>query len=118
MARPEPTVTSGEARLAPSTVGSVILDVGGDIGAVIVSAVEEQCGLEIELVAPAAGVALTHTEVRERRLHEGSVYAAVFPGVPSGAYHLRDPDGRLSPVLVRGGEITAAPWPEKAELRS
>jgi hypothetical protein len=108
----EPTVgaASAEVRLPPSTVGSVILDVGGDIGAVIVSAVEEQCGLEIELVPMAAGV-VTHTEVRERRLPEGAVYAAVFPGVPSGAYHLRDPDGLESPVLVRGGEITAAPWP-------
>jgi hypothetical protein len=100
-----------EARLAPSTVGSVLLDVGGDIGALIVSALAGQCGEEIELVPRAAGVPLTHTEVRERRLPGGSVYAAVFPGVSSGAYGLRTDEGVEEAVVITGGEVTTAPWP-------
>lgn len=101
----------GEARLAPSTVGSVLLDVGGDIGALIVSALAEQCGEEIELVPRSAGLPITHTEVRERRLPGGSMYAAVFPGVPSGAYDLRTAEGIEQAVVIVGGEVTAAPWP-------
>src|ERR1700722_12952338 len=95
----------GEARLAPSTVGSVLLDVGGDMGALIVSALAEQCGEEIELVPRTAEVPLTHTEVRERRLPGGSVYAAVFPGVPSGVYCLRTAAGAEEAVVIVGGEV-------------
>lgn len=100
-----------EARLAPSTVGSVVLEVGGDIGALIVSAVAEQCGEEIELVPQTVGVPLTHTEVRERLLPGGSLYAAVFPGVPSGVYGLRTADGVEEVVVIVGGEVAAAAWP-------
>jgi hypothetical protein len=103
----------GEARLAPSTVGSVLLDVGGDIGALIVPALAGQCGEEIELVPLAPGVPLTHTEVRERRLPGRSVYAAVFPAVPSGAYGLRTAEGVEEAVVVTGGEVTTAPWPTR-----
>ena len=104
-------VAPGEARLAPSTVGSVLLDVGGDIGALIVSAVAEQCGEEIELVPQTVGLPLTHTEVRQRLLPGGSVYAAVFSGVPAGRYCLQTADGLEAPVAVAGGEVTTAPWP-------
>ena len=100
-----------EARLAPSTVGSVVLDVGGDVGALVVPAPAAQCGQEIELVPRADGVPVTHTEVRERRLPGVSVYAAVFPGVLSGAYSLRTAEGVEAPVVVTGGEVTTAPWP-------
>jgi hypothetical protein len=100
-----------EARLAPSTVGSVVLDVGGDVGALLVSALAAQCGQEIDLVPQADGVALTHTEVRERRLPTGSVYAAVFPGVQAGLYCLRTADGLEAPIAVAGGQVTTVPWP-------
>jgi hypothetical protein len=101
----------GEARLAPSTVGSVLLDVGGDIGALIVSALAEQCGEEIELVPQRVGLPMTHTEVRERCLPGGSMYAAVFPGVPSGAYDLRTAGGVERAVVIVGGEVSSARWP-------
>lgn len=100
-----------EARLAPSTVGSVVLDVGGDVGALVVPAPAERCGEEIDLVPLADGVPATHTEVRERLLPEGSVYAAVFPGVQAGLYCLRTADGLEAPVGVAGGRVTTAPWP-------
>lgn len=104
---------AGEARLPASTSGSVVLEVGGDVGALIVGADSQRCGQEIELVPLAAGRPLTHTEVRERRLPEGSVYAAVFPAVPSGVYHLRTADGAEAPVVVAGGEVSSAPWPSR-----
>ena len=106
-----PAVPGGEARLAPSTVGSVVLDVGGDVGALVVVASSVRCGEEIDLIPLADGVPSTHTEVRERVLPEGSVYAAVFPGVPAGLYCLRTADGLEAPVSVVGGQVAAAPWP-------
>jgi len=106
-----PSAPAGEARLAPSTVGSVVLDVGGDVGALVVPATAEHCGEEIDLVPRADGVPSTHTEVRERLLPEGSVYAAVFPGVLAGRYRLRSADGFESSVTVVGGGVTTAPWP-------
>jgi hypothetical protein len=102
-----------EARLAPSTVGSVVLDVGGDVGALVVPALAAQSGQEIDLIPRATGVPATHTEVRERRLPGQSVYAAVFPGVLAGTYCLRSADGAEAAVVVSGGEVTTAPWPTR-----
>jgi hypothetical protein len=107
----EPQPAAGEARLAPSTVGSVVLDVGGDVGALVVPALAEQCGQEIELVPVVDSVPLTHTEVRERRLPGGTVYAAVFPGIHAGDYRLRTAEGLEGPVTIAGGEVTTASWP-------
>jgi|HubBroStandDraft_1064217.scaffolds.fasta_scaffold83202_3 hypothetical protein len=107
----ETQAAAGEARLAPSTVGSVVLDVGGDVGALVVPALAEQCGQEIELVPEVDSVPLTHTEVRERRLPGGTVYAAVFPGVSAGDYRLRTAEGLEAPVTIAGGEVATAPWP-------
>jgi len=110
---PGPQPAAGEARLPASTSGSVVLEVGGDVGALIVAADGDRCGQEIELVPLAAARPLTHTEVRERLLPGGPVYAAVFPAIPSGVYHLRAADGAEAPVVIAGGEVTSAAWPTR-----
>lgn len=39
------------------------------------------------------------------------MYAAVFPGVPSGAYDLRTAGGVERSIVIVGGEVSSAPWP-------
>jgi hypothetical protein len=52
-----------------------------------------------------------HTEVRERRLPEGHVHAAVFIAVPMGEYTLLDaPLGVPRDVEIESGHVTELHW--------
>ena len=97
--------------LPPSTEGSVVMEVGGDIGAVVVYTPDALAGLEIELALRGDDHQFVHTEVRERQLPDGTIYAGVFPAVPSGEYTLL-PVAAL-PALdvdVEGGYVAELSW--------
>jgi hypothetical protein len=104
---------SEERRLPPSTEGSVVMEVGGDIGAVIVYTPDVLAGLEVEILRRGDDHPFVHTEVRERRLPEGTIYAAVFPAVPAGDYTLL-PLAALPALDVRvtGGRVAELSWVE------
>lgn len=79
---------TAEQPAGASFEGSVVIDIGGPVGALVVYTAEAALGLEIE-VTPADGAGPpTHTSVRERRLPQGSRFAAVFPALPAGTYRL------------------------------
>ena len=95
-----------EHALAPSRQGTVVLDIGGDVGALVVHAPGELAGVEIELARRGEQQAFVHTEVRERRLPEGTVYAGVFPAVMIGEYTLLGLDGRADrDVTISSGRV-------------
>ena len=97
--------------LPPSTEGSVVMEVGGDIGALVVYTPDALAGLEIEILRRGDDHPFVHTEVRERRLPEGSIFAAVFPTVPAGDYTLI-PVAALPAldVSVEGGRVAELIW--------
>jgi hypothetical protein len=97
--------------LPASTDGSVVMEVGGDVGALVVYAPDALAGLEIELALRGDDHQFVHTEVRERRLSDGTVYAGVFPAVPSGEYTLL-PVAALPAldVNVEGGRVSELTW--------
>jgi hypothetical protein len=113
---------------------SVLLDIGGDVGALVVGMPAELEGAEIELrpaisssegrhgVLPADehhhghdhDHGLPHVAVVARPSPEGEiVYSAVFFEVPAGSYELYvRPDGQVRlAVGVIGGRVTDAEWP-------
>jgi hypothetical protein len=98
----------------PSRAGSVVLDLGADVGALILDAPAELSGWEIEIspVADGAHARRTHSLVRQRRTGAGTSYAAVYPGLAAGDYTVwRDaltPAGR---VTIDGGQVTRYRWP-------
>ena len=52
-----------------------------------------------------------HTEVRERRLRDGSVYAGVFPAVPVGDYTLLGTGALdMCNVTIIEGGVTEVNW--------
>jgi hypothetical protein len=52
-----------------------------------------------------------HTEVRERRLPEGTIYAGVFPSVPSGEYILLPLAAFPAlDVSIEGGRVAELTW--------
>jgi hypothetical protein len=71
--------------LAASGPGTVVLDLGPGVGALVLHAMAAEEGREID-ISPVGGGARTHSAVRERRMPGGSVYCAVYPSVPAGDY--------------------------------
>jgi hypothetical protein len=96
-----------EHPLPPSGQGTVVLDIGGDVGALVVHTTGELSGVEIELARRGEHQAFVHTEVRERRLPEGSVYAGVFPAIAVGEYTLLGLHGAADhDVTISAGRVT------------
>ena len=89
-------------QLGPSYPGTVVLDIGDRTGALVIYTGSASLGREIDIWS-ADGTG-THSAVRERRLGHRTVYCAVYPGLPAGAYTIDDP--ARTPVTVAGGTVT------------
>jgi hypothetical protein len=80
----------GEGGWEPSRPGTVVLDIGPGLGALVVGCPVSMLGAEIEadpLDWPVSRQRV-HTAVRERFVPAGTVYAAVFPALRPGRYRL------------------------------
>ena len=90
---------------------SVVLDIGQDIGALIIYTKAALHGLEIEISPRGSGTMRTHVQVLERRINGRPVFAAVFPGLRAGDYDIwesaQNPGGI---VTIVGGEVTTIDW--------
>jgi hypothetical protein len=97
----------------PSGPGTVVMNVGGDIGALILYTPAEMDGQEIEISRDDAPEAKgTHSQVRARHMPGGTRYAAVYPGLRSGSYTLwADAEQPAVSVVVAGGEVASCSWP-------
>jgi hypothetical protein len=98
----------------PTGPGSVVLDLGGAFGALVLETPAALHGNEIEisLVGGAAG-RRTHSLVRERTTPGGTRYAAVYPGLPAGRYLIwRHIDTPVGEVTIDGGMVTRFRWPD------
>ncbi|MDM4722588.1 phospholipase [Micromonospora sp. WMMA1363] len=99
-----------EHAYGPSERGSVVLDLGGGIGALIIYTGQDLRGREIEISRPDAP--RTHSAVRERRVQDGAFHSAVYPDLPSGRYTVWWDDSRpAGTVDVRGGAVAEFAWP-------
>lgn len=103
-----------EAVPGPSSAGSVVLEVGAGIGALILDAPAGLAGREIEIspVRGGADARRTHALVRERHTGAGLRHAAVYPGLPAGDYTMwQDADTPAGTVTIDGGRVTCCRWP-------
>jgi hypothetical protein len=92
-----------------SEVGSVVLDIGGDLGAAIVHTPATLVGSEIEIRRGGTAWDGTHVAVRARNVPGGQVYAALFPGLQQGSYEVRvrgDDNGLVAAVDVEGAMVS------------
>jgi len=108
------TVTVVETLPEPSGVGTVVLDIGGEVGAAVIYLPASLAGEEIEIRAVGHPWTGTHVAVLERVLQSGSVWAAVFSALHEGSYEIRikdaDPLGPTAPVEVVGGLVATLRW--------
>ena len=86
---------------------SLLLDIGGDVGALIVYAAEDCLGCEIDLTpAGAPRSHHLHTMIRRRRAPAREFVAGVYPEVAAGTYTLWGLDGTpLTTVGIVGGRV-------------
>jgi hypothetical protein len=118
-------------QLGPSYDATVMIDIGGDVGALIIMTDASMHLAEIE-VSPAGDEAAaaphvhehdghahthahpnrTHVAVRERRGPSGVRYAAIYPELVEGEYSVWDVDGTTVHTTTRivGGQITELDW--------
>jgi hypothetical protein len=92
----------------PDSTDNLLLDIGGDTGALVIAAAADRDQAEVE-ISPAGGGPRTHNVVRRRAVPGGgAVYAAVFPALAEGDYDVwLDAAARAGTVTVRGGEVAS-----------
>jgi hypothetical protein len=94
--------------------GSVVLELGGDIGVLVLYAPARLHGTELEISPESGGPhgRRTHSLVRERVTASGISYAAVYPDVPAGRYTIWGDDGApAGTVVISGGQVASFHWP-------
>jgi hypothetical protein len=118
--------------------GSVLLDIGGDVGALVVTMPREMVGTEIE-IEPHGGLDHDHRDEPFHRHGDGHVHghvhghdhrphvavvdrpvaagtqpSLVFPELREGPYALFDKGGDrvLLTVEITGGQVSFAEWPQ------
>lgn len=88
---------------------SLVLDIGEDIGALVITTGPELAEEEIE-ISPGKDPdrPREHNVAHARRNHDVVMaYAAVFPSVPAGEYTVWSLDGSPYAVItVQGGQVT------------
>jgi hypothetical protein len=95
----------------PSERGSVLVDIGDEIGAAIVTTPASLIDSEIEIRRCDAVWDGTHVAVRERHVAGGVMYAALFSGLGQGHYEVRLRGNIVGPVTdfdVVGGRVSEA----------
>jgi len=120
--------------------GSVLLDIGGDVGALVVTMPSAMVGIEIE-IAPVGGQSRErsqdhdhhghdhghdhdhghghghahrpHVAVVDRPVTDGTLPSLVFPELVEGSYELFDKGEEtvLMTADITGGQVTFVEWP-------
>ncbi len=103
-----------EVSAGPTGPGTVVLDLGADVGALILYTPAELDGVEIEISQDdGSGARRTHSQVRQRPLANATVYAAVYPSLAAGRYTIwRDEHHPAATTVITGGQVTSCRWPE------
>jgi hypothetical protein len=98
--------------VAPTTASrSVVIDVGDDLGALVLTSTKARSGHEVEIHPLSQPEHRTHVWVLPREGRDGVVYAAIFPSLAIGEYAIIDVDGSIGDVVtVAPKTVTHASW--------
>jgi hypothetical protein len=87
-----------------------VLDIGEDVGALIVYTGPELRGLEIEASPRHDHARRVHTDVLERRVNGQPQFAALFLALPAGDYMLWRRYMPTGEVTIAGGAVAVVDW--------
>ena len=97
----------------PSGPGTVVMELGAGVGALVLFTPAGLDGAEIEISRDdQPGSRRTHSRVRPRHVPGQTRYAAVYPGLPAGRYTVWRGHTPVAAVTVAGGQVTTCRWPD------
>jgi hypothetical protein len=106
----------------PEAAGTVIVDIGGNAGAAVITTPRELAGAEIEIRPAGTEWDGSHTAVWERQGPGITTTAAVFGSLRAGRYELRIKDApgteHPAPVVVAPAQVTWVTWAGATPARS
>ena len=89
----------------------VVLDIGANVGALVVYTGADLHGREIEISPAGRDDVRSHKQVHDRPVGGASIYAAVFDRLSAGAYTLWvDDAAQERAVAINGAAITDLDW--------
>jgi hypothetical protein len=101
--------------LAPSGQGTVVLNIGVGVGALVIHTPGSLHGHEIEVSEVADPAVRTHAAVRAPYVRGGVCWSVVIDSLAEGRYVIwRDPVTPLAEVDVVGGSVSEYTWAEPA----
>lgn len=101
----------GENYSARAHPEPVVLDIGEDIGALIIHTDAAMHGVEVEISATGQDDCRTHKDVLEREISGRPAYTAVFDKLREGTYTLWvEGAARARNVGIMGAEVAQLDW--------
>ena len=89
----------------------VVLDIGGELGALIVHTDAAMLGTEIEISRTGEDERRSHKDVLQREINGHPAYTAVFDKVRAGSYTLWvNDEPRARDVAVDAGTVAVLDW--------
>jgi hypothetical protein len=89
----------------------VVLDIGADVGAMVLYTPPAYRGREIEVSPAGEDARRVHTAVLERRVAGRTLFAAVYPELRAGDWRIWGGDADLpSRVSIVGGVVAEVDW--------
>ena len=88
-----------------------VLDIGKDIGALVIYTSKELLGKEIEVSARGNDAQRIHTAIHERRANGRTIFAGVFLALPAGDYIIWVHPS--SEVTITGGSVAEVDWHDR-----
>jgi len=89
----------------------VVLELGDEVGALIVHTDADMHGIEIEISPDHDHERRSHKQVLERSINGRPAFTAVFDGLAAGSYALWDRGrARTRGIAIAGGLVTELDW--------
>jgi hypothetical protein len=114
LARPRGCHTGGmSTEQTRPGIGSepAVLDIGGDIGALVLLTDAEYEGREIEVSRLGEDDHRVHTAIHRRPARDAVTYAGVYPQLVAGPYRIwADRPGLTDEVTIVGGQVAEVDW--------
>lgn len=102
---------TGKEHAGPTGSGTVVLELGPGMGALVLVTRPELDGAEIDISMTGGGSYRTHSIVRPRHVADETQYAAVYPSLPAGSYTVWRASGDpLTTAIITSGTVTMTDW--------
>jgi hypothetical protein len=106
----DPPVGASEGYAARKHPEFVVLEIGENLGALILHTDPDMHGVEIEISPAHDRQRRSHKQVLERTINDTPAFTAVFDGLTAGTYTLWKHGHACARVTIVGGSVSQLDW--------